>query len=1024
MARRVIQAQIGAKGKIRNRPINDDLFNLLSAVGEELDVYIEVGSGGQTSERDPKLKNVAGGWTGSHRHDEGGAADIKVFKVDEDGNKHYLNFTDPTDQKVWSDVVRLTKAGGATGFGAGTGYMGNETVHVGYGKEAVWNPSGPVPDWLTSAVKAGKATPPMPIPDATVPKIVDVTEGGTLPNGAKIPPNAFADRARDGDGKIKGLVFHHTGGTDLSGAMITGQEEGSPQYGFGAQYYIDTDGTIYRYAPDTSKMLNIRSPGKEGRTDAGLPTEDLSNDNVIGVEVVGTGLDEFTPAQMEAAADLSNYLSGEYGIPPSMIVGHGELQGGEGGSKMPDEGVSIAYAAREYVTGNSALGAIDHALHDEAPTPFPSPAFRNASAIDRLNAIRADREEQLTWGGFTRDMGVPLPAPAPLDAPLPDIAPALDNDAGGMVFAPGTGELADIMRERYGPTYDTGTDGGASIYEQLGLPKPTAATPVKKPTTMVGNPDGLVEGGNIDLDARKPVINPDGSVSTEQSISVNIDGVEVLIPTVYDGKHHSEEDAIKHYRDTGEHLGKFSDPEAATKYADDLHNRQDEIYNPTDPAIGQPPGKRVVKTIKVRLDDMSRNVDEGVAPPPDVPPPAPGVRVSDTGTMRLGRPIVMVEDDDAVIEPAPAPAAVPREAVQPVLPPSLRGGALLNETTLVWTPPKTLADALAGTSYASASNLSKAGFVLDSDPHIAPKPVRVTEAETRTEQNQMRARPPSQSVITPPAPGEVMKPDDYTKLVERGTEVSPPNPEWEMPRKVGWNENWIDRGKNQGRLVTAPATKVAPTPAPEPRFRRVVETVRNPKYDEWAAKYAKATEGDKAWTADDANDYSRYSAPGGVDTYDERSTIPKPTPPIVPPAPDRTITVERNVPIPPPPRPRPATPSAPATGGNYVIQSGDTLSEIALRNGVSLSDLQRANGITDPNRIYAGNQIIIPGRTSSGTPAPTPSRNTGAPKPTPSTSGGTPVYINRQGQTVKPEVKKFYDADSNTWVERTVFVPA
>ena len=50
MARRVIQAQIGAPGKIRNRPINDDLFNLLSAVGNELDVYIEVGSGGQTSD--------------------------------------------------------------------------------------------------------------------------------------------------------------------------------------------------------------------------------------------------------------------------------------------------------------------------------------------------------------------------------------------------------------------------------------------------------------------------------------------------------------------------------------------------------------------------------------------------------------------------------------------------------------------------------------------------------------------------------------------------------------------------------------------------------------------------------------------------------------------------------------------------------------------------------------------------------------------------------------------------------------
>src|SRR5688572_28141172 len=128
MPRRVIQAQIGAKGKIRNQPIKPELFNLFSAVAEELDVYIEVGSGGQTSDRDPKLKNQPGGWKGSHRHDEGGAADDKIFKRDAEGNKRYLSWTDPNDQKVWSDVVRLTKAGGATGFGAGTGYMGNQTV--------------------------------------------------------------------------------------------------------------------------------------------------------------------------------------------------------------------------------------------------------------------------------------------------------------------------------------------------------------------------------------------------------------------------------------------------------------------------------------------------------------------------------------------------------------------------------------------------------------------------------------------------------------------------------------------------------------------------------------------------------------------------------------------------------------------------------------------------------------------------------------------------------------------------------
>lgn len=45
----------------------------------------------------------------------------------------------------------------------------------------------------------------------------------------------------------------------------------------------------------------------------------------------------------------------------------------------------------------------------------------------------------------------------------------------------------------------------------------------------------------------------------------------------------------------------------------------------------------------------------------------------------------------------------------------------------------------------------------------------------------------------------------------------------------------------------------------------------------------------------------------------------------------------------------------------YVIQPGDTLAEIAERFAVDLNLLLTANAITDPNRIYAGTQLIIPG---------------------------------------------------------------
>ena len=57
----------------------------------------------------------------------------------------------------------------------------------------------------------------------------------------------------------------------------------------------------------------------------------------------------------------------------------------------------------------------------------------------------------------------------------------------------------------------------------------------------------------------------------------------------------------------------------------------------------------------------------------------------------------------------------------------------------------------------------------------------------------------------------------------------------------------------------------------------------------------------------------------------------------------------------------------------YTVRYGDTLSSIAWRYGVNVWDIVRANGnIVHPNRIYAGQRIYIPGGTtpSPGTPPP------------------------------------------------------
>ncbi len=45
----------------------------------------------------------------------------------------------------------------------------------------------------------------------------------------------------------------------------------------------------------------------------------------------------------------------------------------------------------------------------------------------------------------------------------------------------------------------------------------------------------------------------------------------------------------------------------------------------------------------------------------------------------------------------------------------------------------------------------------------------------------------------------------------------------------------------------------------------------------------------------------------------------------------------------------------------YVVQSGDILSEIARRFGTTVDALVEANGIEDPDRIFPGQRLRIPG---------------------------------------------------------------
>lgn len=126
----------------RNQPISKDLQSALSFL-PEMGVEMEVFSGGQPA------KGSGGARVGSERHDHGNSADAIFYK---DGRK--LDWANPDDRPIFEEIVRRGRAAGLTGFGAGDGYMTPGSMHVGFGKEAVWGAGGRgenAPPWLRSA---------------------------------------------------------------------------------------------------------------------------------------------------------------------------------------------------------------------------------------------------------------------------------------------------------------------------------------------------------------------------------------------------------------------------------------------------------------------------------------------------------------------------------------------------------------------------------------------------------------------------------------------------------------------------------------------------------------------------------------------------------------------------------------------------------------------------------------------------------------------------------------------------------
>ena len=246
----------------RRGPIKPELLSILERLARELNVRIEVHSGGQRGHPTHKSHYTPSeaerykqyGRTGSPRHDVGNAADIRIYAPgigNHPREKDLLNDNNPTPQEkaLLQKFVALGKNYGLKEFGSGKGYMdgGNtilSTFHVGLlGRDTptsdavLWGGTS-TPRWLEDAfnnpnkyagvdisepereVKRDKPTPPTPKvrPDPfSKPMEKDVNVGGDIGSkrgffssltgsGYKKPTETITGEEKDFVERIKVIV--------------------------------------------------------------------------------------------------------------------------------------------------------------------------------------------------------------------------------------------------------------------------------------------------------------------------------------------------------------------------------------------------------------------------------------------------------------------------------------------------------------------------------------------------------------------------------------------------------------------------------------------------------------------------------------------------------------------------------------------------------------------------------------------------------------------------------------------------
>lgn len=296
-----------------------------------------------------------------------------------------------------------------------------------------------------------------------------------------------------------------------------------------------------------------------------------------------------------------------------------------------------------------------------SPATAPKPNLRGvapaASAPPQVDATIPPRPRQRP--------GYLSPRLRPGDnTPFPRPSPKRPADAPAVVGGPG--ELGITTGPKRPPGTPNEAGGAPPIRDDLKL------TP-QELNLYNHHLDELNKGG---------VENPDGSISTLKQITVEVDGQHYNIPTIWDGKEVSTEEAIKRAEEKGwDYWPNYHSDEAAQYRYNQMHEYMDKElgFAPDGGSDTAPPpssggGEPQTTTEDVQFPDIK---DERLTDVLDVPPPIPpgdtpfakGVTLGDLFSPSGGY-------DTPKLDPIPDPVPVEYPATQITFVPAVQTGAV------------------------------------------------------------------------------------------------------------------------------------------------------------------------------------------------------------------------------------------------------------------------------------------------------------------------------------------------------------